>query len=72
MIKVHEDGKTYRVGLRTGYGYIRSEKKFRALIESGIKQWENKCPAYGAALRTKSIWEVCSIFGVISTRTRTQ
>lgn len=66
MVKVHEGAKIYIVTLRAVYSHIRSEKAFRDLVESGIKQWEIKSPAYGNALRSKSIWEVCSIFGIIS------
>lgn len=68
MFEVTENGKTYLVGLRKAYAHIRSEKKLRALVESGIKNWETKSPKYAEALRKKSLWEVCSLFGITSAK----
>jgi hypothetical protein len=66
MITVHEGNKTYKVGLRGSYSHIKSEKAFRDLVERGIVQWETRSPEYGKALRSKSIFEVCRIFGIVS------
>jgi hypothetical protein len=64
MVTLHENGKTYKVYLRNAYAHICSERDFRTLIENAIVHWEKVSPAYGAALRTKSIRELISIFGL--------
>lgn len=64
MVTVHENGKTYKVQLRAAYSHIHSEKQFRAMIENGISNWEKRSPAYGKALREKSIRDIISLFGL--------
>lgn len=68
MVTVHENGKTYKVQLRNQYNHIRSEKNFREMIENAIAEWEKKNPKVGESLRKKSIWEVCSWFGITTNK----
>lgn len=73
MFKVTEGGKKYEVQMRGNMRYtIRSEKQLRAKIEEAIHNYEtNPNPAwqaYGKALRTKGLWDVCSLFGIITSK----
>jgi len=68
MVKVHENGKIYKVQLRAIFSYIRSERDFRNLIETGITGWEKINSEYAMALRKKSLFEVCSILGITTNK----
>jgi hypothetical protein len=73
MVKFHlQDGRVFKLQLRESLSHIRSEKKFRDLIEKAIARHEQDHPTYGAALRQK--WEndkeldVFAIFGVTTNK----
>ena len=68
MITLHENGRIYHIWLRGSYSHIHSERQFLDMIDNAITRYENLTghENYGKALRSKSILEVCRIFGIIS------
>lgn len=67
---VREGDAKYRVMLRGCYSQITSEKKLRDAVRRGIDYWQTKNPEYAEALRKKSLFEVCRLFGLITAKWR--
>jgi hypothetical protein len=69
MIIIHENGRVYRVITRGAYSHVKSEARFRRMLENAIASYESRKgygPGYVSALKSKSLWEVCQIFGIIT------
>ena len=59
--KVKENGKTYIVAVRAYYqNSITSEKKLREVVKTTMTK------RYGEASASKSLFEACSILGVLT------
>lgn len=72
MFKVTEDGIVWKVQVRAHYSRsIRSEKALRQAVKDSIAAYEARGQVkYAAALRQKGLWEICSLFGIITNKWR--
>ena len=66
MITLHENGRTYKVGLRAQYKHPRSEKAVRAAVAQALAYYDEQgWTGYAAGLAKHSIIEQMQTIGMI-------